>query len=224
MKIIVLHGDDTVKSYERLKKFIETAKERSWEVSYLDESTQSLQENLSSPSLFGNERFFILRDIKHLGKKEVGWISKKYKELPGNLIIYHEGIINPSTLKSLPKDITVEEFNLPVLVWKFLEGLLSNKAEESVRLLHKIIEKEPPEFIFSLIARHFRDLYWSKVDPASMLFPTWKISKLKSQSSKFSEEQLRKVIGILSDVDIDVKTSKADLLSSLDLMILKQLE
>lgn len=40
MKIIILHGDDNVKSYERLKKFIDTARNRSWEVSFLDESPE----------------------------------------------------------------------------------------------------------------------------------------------------------------------------------------
>jgi DNA polymerase III delta subunit len=69
MKIIVLHGEDTNKSYERLKKFINVAKERSWEVDFLDDSNLSIKENLSSSSLFGGERFFILKDIKKLGKK-----------------------------------------------------------------------------------------------------------------------------------------------------------
>jgi hypothetical protein len=35
---------------------------------------------------------------------------------------------------------------------------------------------------------------------------------------------LQKIIGILSDIDIDVKTSKAELISELDLAILKHLE
>lgn len=69
MKIILLHGEDTIKSYERLKKFIDTAKNRSWEVVNVDQSPTSFEETLSSTSLFGNERFFILRDIKKLVKK-----------------------------------------------------------------------------------------------------------------------------------------------------------
>ena len=51
-----------------------------------------------------------------------------------------------------------------------------------------------------------------------------KISKLKSQSSKFSEEQLKKIIDLLAKTDVEVKTGKADLILSLDLTILKQLE
>lgn len=224
MKTIVLHGDDTVKSYERLKKFIESATSRSWEISYLDESESALEENLSSPSLFGNERFFILRDIKRLGKKEIEWVNKNHKNLSGNLIIYHESLLSPAILKSLPKEISIEEFKLPVLVWRFLEGFTPGSAPESIRLFHKIVEKEPVEFIFSLIARQFRDLYWIKTDSASMALPSWRATKLKGQSNKFETETLKDIIRRLAEIDIEVKTSKADLLSSLDLLILKQLE
>ena len=71
MKIIILQGDDERRLYERLVKFIETARSRSWEVAYLDDPALSIQEQLSSSSLFGSERFFIVRDISRLGKKEI---------------------------------------------------------------------------------------------------------------------------------------------------------
>ena len=224
MKIIILHGDDTEKSYARLKKFIDVAKERSWEVAYIDESNQKLEEVLSTSSLFGGERFFILKDIKKLGKKEIAWINKKYTEISGNLIIYHDAIINQTLLKSLPKDSKIEEFKLPVLLWNFLDGIIPGNAETSVRTFHKIVERQPVEFIFSLIAKHMRDLYWVNTDPVSTGFPPWKAGKLKSQASKFSEEKLKEIIGLLSEIDVEVKTSKADLTSELDLLLLKHLE
>ena len=88
MKIILLHGDDELKSYERLQKFVETAKARSWEVVYLDDSNQSFLEDIRSASLFGGERFFILKDIKKIGKKESAWLKKSGGEAEGTLINY----------------------------------------------------------------------------------------------------------------------------------------
>lgn len=222
MKIIILHGDDERKLYERLSKFVETAKERSWEVDYLDDG--SIKENLSSSSLFGNERFFILRDIKRLGKSDLEWLNKHYADLSGNLIIYHEGVLSVTFLKSLPKDIKIEEFKLPKIIYSFLEGLITGNSEKSIKLMHQVVERDPVEYVFALIAKNYRDLYWVKVDPTSLSYPSWRVGKLKSQSSKFSEEKLKDIIEQLAQIDIDVKTSKADLLSSLDLMILKQLE
>ena len=219
-----MHGDDTQKSYTRLRKFIDVAKERSWEVNYIDESSQSFEEILSASSLFGNERFFILKDVKKLSKKEYLWLSKKEVDLSGNLIIYNEGPLNAATLKSFPKGTKVEEYKLPVLLWNFLDNLVPGKGEYSVRSLHKILERQPVEFVFSLISKHIRDLYWVKVDATGTGFPFWKINKLKSQASKFDTPSLQKLISVLSAIDIDVKTSKADLISELDLVLLKHLE
>jgi DNA polymerase III delta subunit len=224
MKIIILHGDDTQKSYARLKKFIDVARARSWEVSNIDESNQSFEEILSATSLFGSEQFFILKDIKKLSKKEFTWLSKKYTTLSGNLIIYHEGVLGATILKSFPKESKIEEFKLPVLLWNFLDNLAPGRGDYSVRTLHKILEKQPVEFVFSLIARHFRDLYWVKTDSTSTGFPFWKINKLKSQTSLFTADQLKQLISGFSDIDVKVKTSKADLTSELDLLIIKSLE
>lgn len=224
MKIIILHGDDTVKSYARLQKFVDVARERSWEVAYLDDSSQSFEESLSANSLFGGERFFILKDIKKLGKKETTWLNKKYADLSGNLIIYHEGILNVTFIKSLPKESKIEEFKLPVLLWNFLDGLIPGSAEKSIKTLHKIIEKQPIEFVFSLIAKQFRDLYWTKIGANSTQIPGWKLSKLKTSASKFSEEKLKEIIELLSEIDIKVKTSRTNLIDELDLLILKHLE
>lgn len=223
MKIIVLHGEDTTKSYERLKKFIDVAKKRSWEVVFLDESNLALKENLSSSSLFGGERFFILKDIKKLTKKEIEWIKKNTSTLPGNLIIYHEGTIGAVLLKSLPKDSKIEEFKLPKLIWNFLEIIRPGNADQTIKTFHKVIEKEPIELVFALIARQMKDLYLVKSGNSSQI-PSWRESKLINQASKFTSENLKQIIGKLTEIDVEVKTSKANLVSSLDLLLIKQLE
>lgn len=230
MRIIILHGDDTEKSYVRLKKFINVARERSWEVVFLDDSNLSIEESLASSSLFGNERFFILRAIKKLGKTDFDWLRKRYKDLSGNLVVYNEGQLTQAEIKSFQslrssgQGFKIEEYKLPVFIWNFLDGLYPGNAAKSVKLLHKVIEKQAPEFIFTLIAKLFRDLYWVKVDPVSIGYPSWRISKLKSQSAKFTKLMLTGFIDSLATIDIKVKTSKADLVSALDLLIIKQLE
>ena len=212
MKIIVLHGEDTVKNYERLKKFVDEARRRGWEILYDDIST--------TPSLFGTDRLTVIRDYKLVNAKALKTVSK----IPGTLVIYHEGAIPQTFIKTLPKETKIEEFKLPKLIWSFLEHLYPGNSDRAVKEFHQIIEKDPPEFVFSVIAKHFRNLYWAKMDPGTLGYPSWRISKLKSQSSKFSEEQLKKIIDLLAKTDVEVKTGKADLILSLDLTILKQLE
>lgn len=224
MKIIVLHGEDSLKSYDRLKKFIESANKRSWEVIYVDESALSFPETLSGTSLFEKERFYVLRDLKKLGKKELDWLSLNADSIKGNLVIYHDEVISQLILKALPKATKIEIFTLPKILWGFLEHLYPGNSRQTIREFHSIIETEPVEFVFSVIAKQFRDLYWAKTDSASMPFPPWRVSKLKVQASKFTEPSLIEFIELLSQIDVDAKTGKGDLVSSLDLLIVKKLK
>lgn len=125
MKTIVLHGEDTLKSYERLKKFIDEAKKRNWEILY---------DNLSeTPSLFGQKRLIILRDFK--------LFTKKFFD--GTLVIYHEGTLPVAFLKSL-KEPKVEEFKLPKIIWKFLDNMTING-------LHELVKTQAVEYVFAMI-------------------------------------------------------------------------
>ena len=224
MKTVILHGDDTEKSYARLRKFIDVAKERSWEVAYLDEGNQTFKEILTGMSLFGSQRFFILKDVKKLAKKDYEWLKKNCANLAGTLIVYSNSTLNATAIKSFPSESKVEEFKLPVLLWNFLDGLYPGNSTREVEVLHKIIEKQPIEFVFSLMAKHFKELYWIKIGAGDAGFPFWKINKLKSSASKFGEEKLTKIIETMAQIDYEVKTSKSDLISELDLLILKHLE
>ncbi len=225
MKIILLHGDYISKSYERLTTFIEVAKKRDWEIVQINQdSPLSLSESLSAQSLFAKEKLFILENLNKVNKKELDWLKKKTEKLDGTLVIYYPDEISAALLKSLPKTIKIEEFKLPRLIFIFLERLFPKNSKEAMKLFHQIIENEPAEFVFALIARHFRDLYWIKTDPKTLTLPGWRATKLRKQSDSFTVGQLRQFITDLSEIDIQAKTSKGSLISSLDLLIATKLK
>jgi DNA polymerase III delta subunit len=203
MKIIVLHGDDTIKLYERLTKFTEEAKKRQWEL------TDYSFNEISNQTLFDSEKFFILRDYKKLDKTELKQLDKYL----GNLIIYHEGKIPALTLKTYNAS-KVEVFELPQKLWGFLDNI-------SLKGLHEVIRTEAVEMVFALLASRMKDLYWAKVGTPP--YPSWRVSKLKSQGSKFSEETLKEVIQEMAEIDVNSKLGKENLLSSLDMLMVKKL-
>ena len=212
MKIIVLHGDDSAKSYERLMKFVETAKKRSWEI--------LTDEFPNTPSLFGTERLIIYRDYKLLTSKDI----KNFDRFEGTLVIYHPGDLPQTFIKQMPKDFKMEKFELPKILFTFLESFYPGNSKRTLKLLHDLVKNTAVELIFFMLARHLKDLYWVTIDPTTNQYPSWRLSKLKSQANKFTVENLKLIIKNLADIDILVKTSKADLLTELDLLIVKQLE
>ncbi len=126
-------------------------------------------------------------------------ILKDYKlfkdnKIDGTLVIYSEATLPATFLKTLPKDTKVEEFKLPKLLWQFLDNM-------SVKNLHEVIKTEAVEFVFVMIVWKFKKNYLAN--------PTQKV---------------KEIIEKLAQIDADVKTGKADLLLSLDLMFIKSLE
>lgn len=212
MKVIVLHGEDSQKSYLRLSKFMETARERGWEIIY--------DELPDTPSLFGTERLVIFRDYHKVSDRDI----KRFSSLNGTIVIYYDSDIPPSFLKKLPQDFKMEKFDIPKILFSFLENLYPGNSERAIKLLHALVETDAVELVFYFISKQMRDLYWVTVDAASTGFPDWKIRKLKQQASKYELNKLKDLITNLSEIDIKVKTSKKELLPSLDLLIMKSLE
>lgn len=205
MKTIVVHGDHVTKSYTRLTKFLDSARARNWEI--IEDKIET------TPSLFGKDRLFLFRGYQKLSKSDLKTLLK----FPGTMVIYHEAVIPQTFLKSLPKDTKVEVFELPKLIWNFLD-------DPSVKKLHKLTENEPVEFIFALLAKRFRDLYWVQTNSKTYTGQPWQVSRLKSQAKKFEKATLQNIINKMAEIDILVKTSKADLISELDLLLTKSLE
>lgn len=217
-----MHGDHISASYARLLRFIEVAKGRKWRISFLD-AAENIEEKLTNTSLFGGENFYVLRGLANLGKNFFKKNSKRLQQAPGNLVVYHEDFISRDLLSLLPKDTKIEEFKLPASIFQFLDSFYPGNSKRTLILLREVLKNEPSEFVFALLARQVRDLYWAK-SGGSIPYPSWRVQKLKNQAAKFSQGAIEEIIKSLSEVDIKVKTSQAELTSSLDLLIVTKLE
>lgn len=176
MKIIVLHGDDTQKSYERLMVFVNEAKKRNWKI------TDFSIEEIENQSLFGEECFYILKDYKLLDKK----IIEKLKKYDGNLIIYNAGKIPAPTLKNLNPDKT-ELFEFPQLLWKFLDNM-------TISGFHKLLETQAPEYLLAMIAWKFKQNYLKN--------PTEKNAKLISELAEIDVNSKTGKVDLIQAIDL----------------------
>ena len=222
MKIIILHGDNYIESYIRLKKFIDISKSRGWDIEKISDNSKNLQETLVSDSLFQKQRIVILEDADIITKKTADWINKISPDISVNLIIYHKGILNQTFLKQF-LNAKIEEYKMPKMLWTFIDSFYPGNSRLSISLLKQVSAKEPPEFTFAMLARHLKDLYWTKISN-EMPYPSWKITKLKRQASRFSAEQLKIIISKLAKIDIKSKSSQENLYDLLAFLIATKLE
>ncbi|OGM12418.1 hypothetical protein A2Z22_04565 [Candidatus Woesebacteria bacterium RBG_16_34_12] len=232
MKTIILHGDYTEKSYQRLQTFIKVAKKRNLEIKKVNLNTKfSLSEQLSSTELFKTENLYILENISKIPKKEIVWLKKNNNRIEGTLIIYNSGILSKTLIKQFPKPDKIEEYKLPKIIWNFLESFYQGNAKNCIKLLHQVIDNDPIELVFVLLVRQLKDLYLVSISDSKSSsiqnkspFPYWREAKLKKQAQQFKKDQIKEIISELAEIDLKVKTSRGNLIDSLDFLIATKLE
>jgi len=99
--------------------------------------------------------------------------------------------LSQNFLKILPNDAKIEKFELPILIWKFLDNF-------NIKLFHELLKTTTPEYLLAMIS--------------------WKLKKnyLKNQNEKTASQ-----IQELSEIDIKAKTTDSNLLDLLDLFLIK---
>ncbi len=224
MKVFVLHGEHNLNSYSRLQEYLKAARKKDWEIQNIESNVTNLRESLVGQSLFNKSRLFVLKDIMLLDKKNLDWLRKEGKNIEGGLLIHHKGLLPQRLLKSLPKLEKIEVFKVSKLIWNFLDSFFPDNAKNAYKLFHEAEKTDPPEFIFAMLAKHLRDIYWAKVDAKTLDYPSWRKGKLMSQAAKFDKEKLEKLIDELALADIKAKTSQTELPDSLDFLIATYLE
>ena len=160
MKIIVLHGDDYLKSYDRLQVFVKTARKRGWNIKKITDNSQNIPDALVQDSLFEKEKLVVINNSNLINKSTLNWFKKKSESINATLVIYQDKTLSKTFLKSLPKVDKEEEYKLPKIIWTFLDSFYPGNIKVILSLLHDLIKKQPIEFIFMLLVKHLRDIYW----------------------------------------------------------------
>ncbi len=212
MRISLIHGEDKEKAYARYIELIDASKKKNFKIVQITDL-----KNVVNQSMFEEKQVFTLSKPNKVGINDWKWLSKNAEKYNSNLLIFYEGNSPIGVLKQLPKDTKIEKFDLPKILFGFLDSF-------NLKVFNDLVKIEPVELVFHLLARRLRDLYWVKVSPETLQMQDWQKSKLISQANKFSEEKLKEIISELAEIDVKSKTSDADLKSSLDILIIKYLK
>lgn len=221
MKVLVLHGDDKKSLTKRLDVFYKEAKKRSWDIVRITKtSSLGIRDELTAGKLFANEALHSI-DYSLLLPADKKWLMNNYDEIEGTLVIYSDKLLSKTALKELPATAKIEEYKLPVVMWKFFESVYPGNEKEALTLFHQTLEKEAPELVFSLLAKHIKDVYLIQVDETSLNLPSWRLAKIKSQMKSFTKPSLESFIKNLSIIDSQSKSGGPSFREALDLVLIK---
>lgn len=218
--IVVIHGDDEVKSRERFLALKAEYEKNGCELVNLDGKTAKAEEigmRALTASLLGQSPAVFVEGFFARKKK----IDKGTEALNGEVIFWEGKEISKTILSSLPKDWKIENFAIPNSLFKFLDSLAPGRMQTNVSSLHQVLASVTPEMLLPLLAWHTRQLIWAKEEPQTLALPTWKTQKLTSQASRFDIDALYALHDKVSTLDRDIKTGSAPLplSSSLDLIV-----
>ena len=225
--MILLHGDNIIASRQKLKETIDSFQEKkTGEVLKFEASNLNLTElkqALSPLSLIGGDKLVVIENL-FAGRKSKGkdnLIDFLKKDNPENLIVWENKKIDGRLIGAF-KEKTLK-FDLPVVIFRFLDSLLPNNSGVSLGLFHQCLDQDPPEIIFYMMIKHFRLLIIAADLGSKGLdrMDTWRQEKIINQAKKFGLNRLIQIYRQFLEIDWRQKTGRApfNLISELDLLL-----
>ncbi|MCJ7741015.1 hypothetical protein MUP32_06935 [Candidatus Microgenomates bacterium] len=211
--IILIHGDDTVTSRNKLKE--ENDKVPESEIVHFEGSKLQLSDlvnSLEASSLFAEKKLVIVENFLSGGMNK----SKQqiFEYLSGQIflhdLIFWEGKrIEKATIKKYFSKAKEISCLLPSLLFKFLDLLGIERPESLLLLFHNLLKQTEAELVYAMILRQWRNLIVVKDNPTLLPgFAPWQIGKLKSQSRGLSLEEYILSYRKLLAIDYQIKSGQ----------------
>lgn len=212
--MIILHGDNQVDSRKQLTLIKRSAVDKGLQLVELEANLglDQLVSAVESNSLFGGVNTVVIEGVLsgRPSNERKAVISYLIQNQDKDVILWESKDVTTKLRDFNSKN--VRRFDLPRYVFKFLDEL-------SVNTLHLALSSAAAEQILALLAGHIGRLIMAKENQLNL--PSWQLSKLKSQASKFSLDQLIKLNSQLLEIDYKTKTSQLpyDLATALELYV-----
>ena len=225
-KIYIFSGEDIVNSRKAYLGQIELFEKQNQEIVHLpakEISEESIENIFGGNNLFGLPRAIVTENFFSGQKsKEKDSLRTKILSFPEAVLIsWEEKEITKAAGEKLGNDFVIKNFDLPKILWKFLDDLSPKNKSQNLKTFHQLIIDQEPHFIFSMIIRQFR-LLIQVIDEEVDGLPPWQRGKLSLQANEFGKEKLIYLYKNLLEIDTKQKTSSSpiDLTFELDLLIL----
>lgn len=199
--MIIIHGENQIASrnlYLQLKKQAEIAGKQIVTLSGSDLTLSEVMFSSQSQSLLGSTNFVCLEEFfSRRPSTEKQKITEYLAKNPTLDIVSWDSKDLSTALKLFPPAL-IKKFDLPKYIFTFLDSFSLPQFEQS-------LSSAEPEQIIVLLSRRIHDLIIVKTGLGN--YPTWQLTKLKSQSNKYSLADLLKMHQGLLQIDYKQKLS-----------------
>jgi hypothetical protein len=222
--MVIFHGENTVLSRQRLNQLIEKFKGEVVKLEGEKLTFTEFQQAVESKSIFGPDKLVVIFGLftRKPSREKQALLDYCQKENPQNLIVWEEKKIDQKILEKF-RGAKIEFFDLPKIIYKFLDSLSPTNKKASLLLFHQCLKKEVPEKIFYYLCRRVQQLIIAADLGKKGLenLKDWQKEKLIRQANAFGLEKLINLYQKLLVIDYQQKTGKSpfSLISSLDLLI-----
>lgn len=218
--ITILHGDNQVASRERFNQLREEAKSSEKEVITIDGKgivLTDLIQNLESHSLFTIPKTVFIENL--IASLRMGTKSRETVieyliagRFDADAVLWESKSVGKSLLKlKKQKHVQIEDFKLPVVIFKFTESLTPATISDALYYYHEAVKTSPAEVVFAMIVRQFRIMLalatGAQIEETTKM-SSWVKGNAFRQSAQFDKEKLTKLYKQLLILDYQAKSGR----------------
>lgn len=210
--IIILHGENTVKSRDHLVQLTREAKYAGKDVVQLAAAKLTpadLESTLQKTSLFGTEQLVVIEELHSLPKSNrKNLLIDITSRANVDVILWEKRELTPTMLKKFPK-AQVKYFKITNSLFTWLDAFSPKTPKtKQLTLLQQAVQTNGEHMCFVMLARQIRLLIQIK-DGGMPAGPPFMIAKLKKQAQDFTLDKLLKIHEQLFMIDQAAKTSQS---------------
>lgn len=221
--IIILHGENKIKSRNKLVQIIASLQDKSQDFTRLDAkkiTLPQLEKTLAQTSLFGTTETVFIEGIHSLprSKKKDALISI-IPNAQKDVVLWEKRALTPTMLKKFPS-AKIELFKLTNSLFAWLD-LFSSKTpvKKHLKSMNEAVQANGEHMCFVMLMRQIRLLIQVK-DEGKPGGAPFMIRKLQQQAQYFSLNQLLEIHDSLFKIDKKMKSSQGFLSLKQDLDLL----
>jgi DNA polymerase III delta subunit len=209
--MIILHGEDAQKSYERLIALTEEFKSKQFAITTFDAveiDITSLRQEIGSTELFGSSKCLVINNLlsgtKSKNKDKLVDVINQVTE--HEIILWENKGLTPTVLKKFAQ-AKIESFAISPVIFKFLDSLKPNNTK-TILLSWKKLQNEgtEPEFVFAMLVRQFKLMIQVKSGPSYMKLAPYPTRLISQQATYYQLDHLLDLYQKLYEIDVKVKT------------------